>query len=43
MQDDRHLGVEVRAPSPDLFFNVLRDSLEDLITVTTRWAASPDR
>ena len=29
------LAVEVRAPSPDLFFNVLRDSIEDLIT--RRW------
>jgi internalin A len=29
------LIVEVRAPSPDLFFNVLRDSVEDL--VTRRW------
>ena len=29
------LGVEVRAPSPDLYFNVLRDSIEDL--VTRRW------
>src|SRR5262249_16576805 len=27
--------VDVRAPSPDLFFNVLRDSVEDLIT--RRW------
>jgi internalin A len=25
------LSLEVRAPSPDLYFNVLRDSLEDLI------------
>lgn len=33
--DDRHLAVEVRAPSPDLLFNVLRDSIEDLIT--RRW------
>ena len=29
------LAVEVRAPSPDFFFNVLRDSIEDLIT--RRW------
>ena len=29
------LEVDVRAPSPDLFFNVLRDSIEDLIT--RRW------
>ena len=29
------LAVDVRAPSPDLFFNVLRDSIEDLIT--RRW------
>ena len=29
------LAVEVRAPSPDLYFNVLRDSIEDLIT--RRW------
>jgi len=29
------LAVDVRAPSPDLFFNVLRDSVEDLIT--RRW------
>jgi internalin A len=29
------LVIEVRAPSPDLFFNVLRDSVEDLIT--RRW------
>ena len=35
LRDDRHLAVEVRAPSPDLFFNVLRDSVEDLIT--RRW------
>ena len=30
-----HLALEVRAPSPDFFFNVLRDSIEDLIT--RRW------
>ncbi len=35
LRDDRHLAVEVSAPSPDLFFNVLRDSVEDLIT--RRW------
>jgi hypothetical protein len=29
------LAVDVRAPSPDFFFNVLRDSIEDLIT--RRW------
>lgn len=29
------LNIDVRAPSPDMFFNVLRDSLEDLIT--RRW------
>ena len=29
------MAVEVRAPSPDLYFNVLRDSIEDLIT--RRW------
>jgi hypothetical protein len=29
------LAVEVRAPSPDLYFHVLRDSIEDLIT--RRW------
>jgi hypothetical protein len=29
------LIVEVRAPSPDLYFNVLRDSIEDLIF--SRW------
>lgn len=29
------LAAEVRAPSPDLYFNVLRDSIEDLIT--RRW------
>jgi internalin A len=29
------LTIEVRAPSPDLYFNVLRDSVEDLIT--RRW------
>lgn len=29
------LALEVRAPSPDLYFNVLRDSIEDLIC--NRW------
>jgi len=29
------LVLDVRAPSPDLFFNVLRDSIEDIIT--RRW------
>ncbi|MFC0530743.1 COR domain-containing protein [Phytohabitans kaempferiae] len=28
---DRQLVVQVRAPSPDLFFNVIRDSIEDLL------------
>jgi internalin A len=32
---DDELALEVRAPSPDLYFNVLRDSIEDLIT--RRW------
>jgi hypothetical protein len=32
---DDELSLEVRAPSPDLYFNVLRDSIEDLITA--RW------
>ena len=32
---DDELALEVRAPSPDLYFNVLRDSVEDLIT--RRW------
>ena len=32
---DDELALEVRAPWPDLYFNVLRDSIEDLIT--TRW------
>ncbi|SCL71273.1 COR domain-containing protein [Micromonospora peucetia] len=35
LHTDQALTVEVRAPSPDLFFNVLRDSLERLLT--TRW------
>jgi internalin A len=33
--DATNLVMEVRAPSPDLFFNVLRDSVENLIT--SRW------
>jgi internalin A len=32
---DNELALEVRAPSPDMYFNVLRDSIEDLIT--SRW------
>jgi internalin A len=32
---DDELALEVRAPSPDLYFNVLRDSIEDLIA--RRW------
>jgi internalin A len=32
---DDELALVVRAPSPDLYFNVLRDSIEDLIT--HRW------
>jgi hypothetical protein len=32
---DDEMTLEVRAPSPDLYFNVLRDSIEDLIT--RRW------
>ena len=32
---DDEIRIEVRAPSPDLYFNVLRDSVEDLIT--RRW------
>ena len=35
LTDDRHLSLVVRAPSPDYFFSVLRDSLEDLIE--RRW------
>ena len=35
LRDSSELAVEVRAPSPDLYFNVLRDSIEDLIT--RRW------
>ena len=33
--DKYDLSLEVRAPSPDYFFNILRDSIEDLIT--QRW------
>ncbi|MGC4754856.1 COR domain-containing protein [Micromonospora trifolii] len=32
---DNVLNLEVRAPSPDLFFHVLRDSIEDLLR--SRW------
>ena len=35
LRDSGELAVEVRAPSPDLYFNVLRDSIEDLIA--RRW------
>ena len=35
LQTPDQLMIEVRAPSPDLFFNVLRDSAEDLLT--RRW------
>ena len=35
LRHSNELAVEVRAPSPDLYFNVLRDSIEDLIT--RRW------
>ncbi len=35
LRSSRELALEVRAPSPDLYFNVLRDSIEDLIT--HRW------
>jgi internalin A len=35
LRGNTELAVEVRAPSPDLYFNVLRDSIEDLIT--RRW------
>ncbi len=35
LRNPNQLAFEVRAPSPDLFFNVLRDSIEDLIT--RRW------
>ncbi|GAA2191234.1 COR domain-containing protein [Micromonospora lupini] len=39
LEADHKLAIEVRAPSPDLFFNVLRDSLERLLT--TRWPGLP--
>jgi internalin A len=35
LRHNGELAVNVRAPSPDLYFNVLRDSIEDLIT--RRW------
>ena len=35
LRDDTELYLEVRAPSPDLYFNSLRDSIEDLIIA--RW------
>ena len=35
LRSSGELAVEVRAPSPDLYFHVLRDSIEDLIT--RRW------
>jgi internalin A len=35
LRGSNELAVDVRAPSPDLYFNVLRDSIEDLIT--RRW------
>jgi internalin A len=35
LRSNNELLVEVHAPSPDLYFNVLRDSIEDLIT--RRW------
>jgi Leucine-rich repeat (LRR) protein len=35
LRTPNQLTVEVRAPSPDYFFNVLRDSIEDLMT--RRW------
>ncbi|WFE99086.1 COR domain-containing protein [Micromonospora sp. WMMD964] len=35
MQQDGRLILQVRAPSPDLFFNVLRDSIEHLLR--RRW------
>ncbi|WP_117208282.1 COR domain-containing protein [Allorhizocola rhizosphaerae] len=39
LKGDRTLAIEVRAPSPDLFFNVLRDSVEGLIA--RRWPGLP--
>ncbi|MGH2708155.1 MAG: COR domain-containing protein, partial [Actinomycetota bacterium] len=35
LTDDRHLTLTVRAPSPDYFFSILRDSIEYLIQ--RRW------
>ena len=35
LQNPNQLAVDVRAPSPDYFFNVLRGSIEDLMT--RRW------
>ncbi|MEV7230924.1 COR domain-containing protein [Polymorphospora sp. NPDC051019] len=35
LRQDSRLVLQVRAPSPDLFFNVLRDSLEHLLR--SRW------
>ena len=35
LRAENELALEVRAPSPDLYFNALRDSIENLITV--RW------
>jgi internalin A len=35
LRDPAQLAIEVRAPSPDLFFHVLSDSVEAL--VTSRW------
>jgi hypothetical protein len=35
LRSGTELAVQVRAPSPDMYFNVLRDSIEDLIT--RRW------
>ena len=40
LRHPRELAVEVRAPSPDLYFNVLRDSIEDLIN--RRWPGISD-
>jgi internalin A len=35
LRGSTELAVQVRAPSPDMYFNVLRNSIEDLIT--RRW------
>ena len=35
LRSNTTLAIEVRAPSPDLYFNVLRDSIEDLLA--RRW------